>query len=73
MLGQYRNFEINATDTALDMHELIRAKVSRLATLGGLSVDVEQKIANFLESNANGMFLWVLLIMEELWRRDHRL
>lgn len=38
-----------------------------------LKPDVARRIIQFLESNAHGVFFWVVLIMKELERRDERL
>lgn len=62
--------EIHTTD---DMRVLIRNCMRDFSSQRHLDLEVTTRITNFLEENAHGMFLWVVLIMEELARRDERL
>jgi hypothetical protein len=64
---------IEDADTANDIQLLIRSQVEELAQRRRLSPDATRTIVQFLETNAHGMFLWVVLIMKELERRDERL
>lgn len=61
------------TETANDMKSLISTRAERLAQRRHLSPTIIDSISRFLEMNAQGMFLWVVLIFEELERRDERL
>ena len=72
-LWTFKGFEINEEDTVDDMQILINSSVRRFAVLNDVEPAVEQEIAHFLEVNARGVFLWVVLIMEALERRDKRL
>jgi hypothetical protein len=69
----YPTIEITAADTASDIQALIQTRVERFARQRRLGSDVTQPILQFLESNAHGMFLWVVLIMQELETRGERL
>jgi hypothetical protein len=64
---------IEDADTANDIPVLIHSQVEKLAQRRRLSPDTARTIVQFLETNAQGMFLWVVLIMNELERRDERL
>jgi hypothetical protein len=55
------------------MSALIRRRVQNFAHRRHLGIGVPDSIIRFLEGNAHGMFLWVVLILEELCRRDERL
>jgi ankyrin repeat protein len=72
-LSDYPTIEITAADTENDIQALIHTRVEKFARQRHLGSDVTQPILQFLESNAHGMFLWVVLIMQELERRDERL
>ena len=65
--------EITDTDTTNDIRALIHSRMEEFAGQRHLKPDVTRSIIQFLESNAHGMFLWVVLIMKELERRDKRL
>lgn len=65
--------EIGETDAASDVRTLIYSRVEQFARNRRPRDDVAYTIAQFLEKNAQGMFLWVVLIMKELERRDERL
>jgi hypothetical protein len=69
----YQHFEITTRDTADDMQAFISSRVEQLAKRKSLAPNVKHAIANFLERNAEGMFLWVVLVMNELERRGERL
>ncbi len=64
---------IEDADTANDIQVLIHSQVEELSQRRRLSPDTARTIVQFLETNAQGMFLWVVLIMNELERRDERL
>lgn len=64
---------IENADTANDIEGLIRTQVKGLAQRRRLGSDITQTIVQFLEKNAHGMFLRVVLIMQELERRDEGL
>jgi Ankyrin repeats (3 copies)/NACHT domain len=65
--------EITDTDTTNDIRALIHSRMEEFAGQRHLKPDITRSIIQFLESNAHGMFLWVVLIMKELERRDERL
>jgi energy-coupling factor transporter ATP-binding protein EcfA2 len=64
---------IEESDTANDIEMFIDAQVEQFAHQRHLRREISQSIAHFLKNNAQGMFLWVVLIMKELERRDARL
>ena len=72
-LYDFPTLEITGTETANDMRALIHNRVERFARRRHLQPDVARSIIEFLEAKAEGMFLWVVLILEELERRDERL
>ena len=72
-LSHFPNMEMTPSDTAADMHALIINRIEDFSRRRHLDNDVAQKIINFLEVNAQGMFLWVVLIIQDLERRDERL
>jgi hypothetical protein len=72
-LSGFPSLEITSADTADDMHALIQPRIRRVATQRRLKPDIVSRIVRFLESNAQGMFLWVVLIIKELERRDEPL
>jgi len=63
-------FDMNPDSTASDMEAFIRSAVGDFVHARRLSPLVGDKIGYFLEQKANGMFLWVRLVLEELHRRD---
>lgn len=65
--------DISKTDTISDLEALIQNWMKEFAPRRHLKPEVTKHIIQFLESNANGMFLWVVLIMKELEKRDERL
>jgi len=65
--------EVTDTDTMNDIRALIHSRVEGFAGQRHLKPHITRSIIQFLESNAHGMFLWVVLIMKELERRDERL
>ncbi|KAJ9659313.1 hypothetical protein H2198_003189 [Neophaeococcomyces mojaviensis] len=65
--------EVTDTDTSNDIRALIQRQTEEIASRRHLKPDITRSIIQFLESNAHGMFLWVVLIMKELERRDERL
>ena len=72
-LSDYPTIEITDADTANDIQALIKDRVERFAHQRHLKPDVTRSIIDFLKANAHGMFLWIILIMKELERRDERL
>jgi hypothetical protein len=64
---------IKDADTANDIQALIHSRVEELAQRRSFNHDVTRTHIQFLEKNAHGMFLWVILIMKELERRDEHL
>lgn len=65
--------EISNTDTTYDIEALIQNRMTEVARRRHLKPEVTHGVIRFLESNAYGMFLWVVLVMKELERRDERL
>ena len=72
-LSSFPTLDITETDTAVDIRALIHSRMERFASHRHLEPEVTRRIVQFLESNARGMFLWVVLIMKELEKRDERL
>jgi hypothetical protein len=73
MLEDIPTLAIQENDTAKDIRVLIHSQVEHFARKRHIRENVAQSIAHFLEENARGMFLWVVLVMKELERRDERL
>jgi len=69
-LSPTKLFEMSSDYTASDMEAFIRSAVGEFVQARRLSPLVGDKIGDFLEQKANGMFLWVRLVLEELHRRD---
>jgi hypothetical protein len=72
-LSDFPTLEMTASDTAIDMHTLIHSRISGFSRRRHLDVAASRKIISFLEENAHGMFLWAVLIIQDLERRDERL
>lgn len=72
LLG-FPTLEMTDADTADDIRALIQSRVEEFAHHRHLNPDVTRSIIQFLEANAHGMFLWVVLVIKELERRDERL
>ena len=72
-LSGFPTLEITDSDTTNDIRALIHSRMEEFATQRHLKSDVTRNIIQFLESNAHGMFIWVVLIMKVLERRDERL
>ena len=66
-------FEITIEDTASDIAALINSKVNQFASRRSLDDQTKQKLATSLLDRAKGTFLWVVLVLKELERRDERL
>ncbi|PVH92740.1 hypothetical protein DM02DRAFT_677302 [Periconia macrospinosa] len=64
---------ISEMDTKSDIRGLIRSRMEEFTRRRNLDPTVTQGIIRYMESHAQGMFLWVVLILEELERRDQRL
>lgn len=62
---------VSLDDVAGDISTLVHAEVDKLAVGRGYPSDLTQSIKEKLESEADGMFLWVGLVLEELNRDDH--
>lgn len=72
-LAQFNSLEIKGSDTSLDMSNFINSWIASFSQRRHLTMDVTRRIGHFIHGNAQGMFLWVVLIIEELERRDERL
>jgi hypothetical protein len=72
-LSGFPTLAIKDADTVVDVQTLIHNRMEELAQRRRLNQDVTKTIIQFLETNARGMFLWVVLILKELERRDERL
>jgi len=72
-LSNFPALEVTEADTAEDLSAFIHRRTKDLCTRRHLNPEVTRSIARFLEENARGMFLWVVLILDELSRRDERL
>jgi hypothetical protein len=64
---------INDADTADDIQALIHSSVRGFSASRHLDPELSNHIRSFLQKNARGLFLWVVLIMAELEKRDQRL
>jgi hypothetical protein len=73
ILASAVKFEMTSDCTESDMKAFIYTAVNDFVQKKALSSIVGEKIRCFLEQKANGMFLWVKLVLEELHRRDVRL
>lgn len=72
-LSRFANLEMKGSDTGADMGKFIHNWITSFSSRRHLNVETSQRIGQFLRENAQGMFLWVVLIIEELERRDERL
>ena len=70
MISPQQHFEISTQDTRHDISSLIETRVEEVAARRSLSTSVAQTISIFLKDRAEGMFLWVELIIKELMVRD---
>jgi hypothetical protein len=68
-----KQLEITPTDTSWDMGVFIDSQVSHFASRRSLDPKTAKDLCIFLNRRAEGMFLWVVLVMGELDRRDVRL
>ena len=68
VLSDFKYRPITERDTAQDMVYFIHSRVHDFAKRRNLCTGVIQKITQFLQDNAHGMFLWVVLVMQELDR-----
>ena len=68
-----KQLEITPADTAWDMGIFIESRVRQFASRRSLDQKTAKDLCMFLNERAEGMFLWVVLVMEELDRRDVRL
>jgi hypothetical protein len=72
-LSHFSTVEMTISDTVSDMHNLITTRIGDFARRRDLDKHVSESIIQFLEENAHGMFLWVVLVIQELERRNERL
>lgn len=72
-LSDCSSFEIQGFNTREDIDVLVSTRVSNLAKRRNFSTETTQRIKTFLNYNSRGMFLWVVLILEELEQRNERL
>lgn len=72
-LSGFSCIEINNSQSASDMELFIQSRVAQLSCGRHLDPMTSETIQSFLKTNAQGMFLWVALILAELERRDQRL
>ncbi|KAH6711915.1 hypothetical protein BKA61DRAFT_677120 [Leptodontidium sp. MPI-SDFR-AT-0119] len=68
-----KHTQITNSQTTRDISTLIETRVAELGLRRRLGPDVQIAIKHFLETNAWGMFLWVVLVLQGLERRDERL
>ncbi|KAL5330799.1 hypothetical protein ACEPPN_000322 [Leptodophora sp. 'Broadleaf-Isolate-01'] len=73
IIPKTKHFEIADSLTTDDIDALIVAGVEQLGNRRHLAPEVQLAIRNFLNTNAKGMFIWVVLVLQELDRRDERL
>ena len=66
-------FTINESNTRSDLLLYIKNGVKHLSKRRKLDDQIGRTLLGFFEHNAQGMFLWVNLVLEELSRRDQRL
>jgi ankyrin repeat domain-containing protein 50 len=67
----YSLLHIQVEDVAPDISTLVRSKVGMMAETRGYPDETSSKIIERLEKRADGMFLWVNLVLEELNSDDH--
>ena len=68
-----QDWEITREETRPDIKSLIKRSVGRLAHRRSLDKEIQTVISNFLERNAEGMFIWVVLVSKELALRNQPL
>lgn len=72
-LEDHPTLAIRNTETSDDIRTLVLEKLGNLARRRHLRPEVTKSIERFLLTNAHGMFLWVVMIFDELEKRDERL
>lgn len=72
-LGDHPTLAIRDAETAGDIQTLVLEKLGNLARRRHLRPEVTKSIERFLMTNAHGMFLWVVMVFDELEKRDERL
>jgi hypothetical protein len=72
-LSNFPRIEINSRETARDMELYIYSVFDQFSTLRKLPSSIKDAIKGFLRENANGLFMWVNLTMEELKTHATRL
>lgn len=70
LLSSSEHFEVTTEHTRSDLTLLISRSTRQLADRRALNQETEQQILDFMNVNAEGMFLWVVLVMKELSLRD---
>ena len=70
-LSDFEKFEITASKTAGLMDDFIRERVNVVAKHRSLSSEIQERMKEHLLRSADGMFLWVNLVTEDLLRRDN--
>ena len=68
-----QHLEIKPEDTKTDLHSLVLDGVRTLATRRSLGAEIQDVIRHTLQNEADGMFIWVVLILKELATRDRRI
>lgn len=70
IIPKSKHFEITDSLTADDIDALIVAGVEQLGNRRRLAPEVQFAIKDFLHTNAKGIFLWVVHVLQELDRTD---
>ncbi|KAF6783767.1 heterokaryon incompatibility protein [Colletotrichum sojae] len=70
-IAQRLSLEVNASSVSTAVDSYIMVKVSRLSELKGYRGDTAGKVRQYLSSHADGTFLWVALVCQEL-ENTHR-
>ncbi|KAI4264906.1 MAG: hypothetical protein L6R42_000020 [Xanthoria sp. 1 TBL-2021] len=66
------SLELNADSVAAAIAVFVQQKVDKLAQEHQYKAEVRHAVLDHLASNANGTFLWVALVCQELERTAHR-
>ena len=70
LLSSSEHFEVTTEHTRSDLTLLISQSARQLADRRSLDQETEQQILRFMNIHAEGMFLWVVLVMKELSLRN---
>ena len=73
IISPTQHLEITMRDTKGDVEALIAKSVEEIKSRRSLNNTVAYTISDFLHAHADGMFLWVELVMKELMTRDRPL